>query len=295
MIFLAKPMFSWTGNRMKTLRKPFDQQGCQIYGTGLPDFMFFGVFLQIWLNLIHKDNYSGQTHILYNKEYKWNQLNSFKNIGLPDLYYRVATFTDFTSFESFLHIFGSNWLSKVIFLAKPMFSWTRNRMKTLRKLYDQQGCQICTTGLPNLQILPPFESFLHNFGSNWLSKVIFLAKPMFSWTRNLMKTLRKLYDQQGCQICTTGLPNLQILPPFESFLHNFGSNWLSKVIFLAKPMFSWTRNLLKTLRKLLDQQVCQIYTTGLPDSQILPHFKSFPHNFGSNGLSQVIFLAKAMF
>ena len=101
-------------------------------------------------------------------------------------------------------------------------------MNAIRKPYDQLGCQICTTGLPHLQMLPPFETFLHNFGSNWLSIVIFLAKPMFSWTRN----------QQLCQICTTWLPDLQILPNFNSFPHKFGSNGLKKGIFLLNPCFN---------------------------------------------------------
>ena len=81
-------------------------------------------------------------------------------------------------------------------------------MDAPRRVYDQQVCHICTTGLP---VFPYLSLFRHTLGFNGVRNMIFLAKPMFLKPRNQMEALRIVYDQQGCQIYTTGLPVIAYL------------------------------------------------------------------------------------
>ena len=148
-------------------------------------------------------------------------------------------------------------------------------MGPLRKVYDHQGCQICTTGLPDFQFSPYFITFLLNFASNRLRNMLFEAKPTFSRMTNPIEALRKVYDHQGCQICTTGLPDFQSSPYFIAFLHNFASKCHRNMIFQPNPIFLRARNLMEALRKVYDYQGCHSCTTGLPDCRFSPYFIPF--------------------
>ena len=58
-------------------------------------------------------------------------------------------------------------------------------MEALRIVYDQQGCQFCTTGLPVFAI---FDCFPHIIGSKSFKNTIFVGKSTFLKMGNQIET-----------------------------------------------------------------------------------------------------------
>ena len=126
----------------------------------------------------------------------------------------------------------------MLFEAKHTFSRMRNPIEALRKVYDRQGCQNSATGLPDCQFSPYFINFVHNFPSNLHKNIIFQPNTIILRARNLMEALRKVYDHQGCHICTTGLPYCQFSPYFIPLCITFLLINLETSFFNLNPHFS---------------------------------------------------------
>ena len=93
------------------------------------------------------------------------------------------------------------------------FSRSINVIDIFRNIPDHQGCQITTTGLPDLNnrvarfVAKYFEKQFH---AKNRSQTVFTHLILMSL--NLMNMFRKELGHQGCHIHKTGLPDL---PPLQ--------------------------------------------------------------------------------
>ena len=79
----------------------------------------------------------------------------------------------------------------MIFQPRPKFFGASNRIEAFRRLCDQQGCHICTTGLPDCHFSRYFTTFCITLVLIDLEACFFKHRPMFLEAWNQMEALRK--------------------------------------------------------------------------------------------------------